>query len=475
MGFEPLKDYRAVSAGEITCAALVEEALLRAERTADLNIFIELFADTARAQARSVDEQLAQGASLPLAGMIVALKDNLCYRGHRVSAGSKMLESFESLFSATAVARLEDAGAVFLGRTNCDEFAMGSSNETSFYGPVRNPLDSTKVPGGSSGGSAAAVAAGLCHVALGSDTGGSIRQPAAFTGIVGMKPSYGRISRHGLIAYASSFDQIGPFAHTLEDAAAALEVMSGADDFDATVSSRPVEPVRAEAPSGTQRYAFFQATLDHPGLDPHIRSAMESLFDRLRAEGHTVEAVDFPYLEQLVPLYYVLTTAEASANLARYDGVRFGHRSTETAEDLDGLMKASRSEGFGLEVQRRILLGTFVLSSGYYDAYYGKAQKGRRLLRDHAESVLTHYDALLSPTSPHTAFPIGRENADPTVMYLEDLYTVHANLTGLPALSLPGGMHPNGLPWGLHVTTGRFEEAALFSHAALLRSFLTVD
>ena len=472
MGFEPLLDYRAVSAGKTTCAALVEEALLRAKNAAHLNLFIELFDESVRAQAQDVDRRLAAGETLPLAGMVVALKDNLCYRGHGVSAGSKMLESFESLFSATAVERLEAAGALFLGRTNCDEFAMGSSNETSHYGPVRNPLDPTKVPGGSSGGSAAAVAAGICHVALGSDTGGSIRQPAAFTGIVGMKPTYGRISRHGLIAYASSFDQIGPFAHTLEDAAAALEVMAGADAFDATVSSRPVDPIHVAPPVGPQRYAYFQATLDHPGLDPHVRSSMEALFDQLRADGHTVEAVDFPYLDQLVPLYYVLTTAEASANLARYDGVRFGHRSAVEADDLDTLIKASRSEGFGLEVQRRILLGTFVLSSGYYDAYYGQAQKGRRLLRDHAESVLTQFDALLSPTSPHTAFPIGREDADPTVMYLEDLFTVHANLTGLPALSLPGGMHPNGLPWGMHVTTGRFCESALFEHAALLRNAL---
>jgi aspartyl-tRNA(Asn)/glutamyl-tRNA(Gln) amidotransferase subunit A len=472
MGFEPLLDYRAVSAGKTTCAALVEEALLRAKNAAHLNLFIELFEESVRAQAQDVDRRLAAGETLPLAGMVVALKDNLCHRGHGVSAGSKMLESFESLFSATAVERLEAAGALFLGRTNCDEFAMGSSNETSHYGPVRNPLDPTKVPGGSSGGSAAAVAAGVCHVALGSDTGGSIRQPAAFTGIVGMKPTYGRISRHGLIAYASSFDQIGPFAHTLEDAAAALEVMAGADAFDATVSSRPVDPIHVAPPVGPQRYAYFQATLDHPGLDPHVRGSMEALFAQLRADGHTVEAVDFPYLDQLVPLYYVLTTAEASANLARYDGVRFGHRSAVEAEDLDTLIKASRSEGFGLEVQRRILLGTFVLSSGYYDAYYGQAQKGRRLLRDHAESVLTQFDALLSPTSPHTAFPIGREDADPTVMYLEDLFTVHANLTGLPALSLPGGTHPNGLPWGMHVTTGRFCESALFEHAALLRNAL---
>lgn len=472
MGFEPLLDYRAVSAGKTTCAALVEEALLRAKHAAHLNLFVELFEESVRAQAQDVDRRLAAGETLPLAGMVVALKDNLCYRGHGVSAGSKMLESFESLFSATAVERLQAAGALFLGRTNCDEFAMGSSNETSYYGPVRNPLDPTKVPGGSSGGSAAAVAAGICHVALGSDTGGSIRQPAAFTGIVGMKPTYGRISRHGLIAYASSFDQIGPFAHTLEDAAAALEVMAGADAFDATVSSRPVDPIHVAPPVGPQRYAYFQATLDHPGLDPHVRGSIEALFAQLRADGHTVEAVDFPYLDQQVPLYYVLTTAEASANLARYDGVRFGHRSATEADDLDTLIKASRSEGFGLEVQRRILLGTFVLSSGYYDAYYGQAQKGRRLLRDHAESVLSQYDALLSPTSPHTAFPIGREDADPTVMYLEDLYTVHANLTGLPALSLPGGTHPNGLPWGLHVTTGRFCESALFEHAALLRNAL---
>ena len=468
----PLMDYRGVASRSYSCAQVVEEALTRAKASDDLNAFVEIFDTSARAQAARVDAQLAEGKTLPLAGMVVAIKDNLCYKGHRVTAGSKILSGFESLFSATAVERLINAGAVILGRTNCDEFAMGSSSETSFYGPVKNPLDTTKVPGGSSGGSAAVVAAGLCHVALGSDTGGSIRQPAAFTGIVGMKPTYGRISRHGLIAYASSFDQIGPFTHSLEDAALVTQIMAGSDGFDSTCSSRPVPTLRAAAPTEKKKFGFFRPTLEHPGLDPEIKEGLLRLFDALRSEGHTVDALDFPYLDQLVPLYYILTTAEASANLARFDGVRFGHRTAEPVDNLEDLMKGSRSEGFGIEVQRRILLGTFVLSSGYYDAYFGKAQKARRVIRDHALDLLQTYDGLLSPTSPHTAFALGRKETDPTVMYLEDVFTVHANITGFPALSLPGGLHSNGLPYGIHITTGPWEEEALFALSATVQNTL---
>ena len=430
-----------------TTAHAVEQFLSKIEATQDLNIFLEVWADEAREHAKAVDAKIAAGTAGKLAGMVIALKDNICYRGHKVSAASKILDGFESQFSATVVDRLLAEDAVFIGRTNCDEFAMGSGNENSAFGPVKNPLDPSKVPGGSSGGSAAAVAAGLCHVALGSDTGGSIRQPASFTGTVGFKPSYGRVSRHGLIAYASSFDQIGPFAANVEDAAKVMEVIAGPDDFDATAMQEAMAPATKLAP---QKVAYLKTAVDNPAVDEHVKKAFLAQLELLENAGVVVEPVEFDLLDTLVPIYYILTTAEASSNLARFDGVHAGFRHPDST-DLESVYKKSRSEGFGVEVQRRIMLGTFVLSSGYYDAYFGKAQAARRLVQEWTEKMLKEYDLILCPTAPTTAFEIGREVSDPTVNYLEDIFTVQANIAGIPAVSIPMGVHPNGLPMGLQL------------------------
>lgn len=461
------KLHAALYAGEITCTHLVEGALQRAKEKSELNIFIELFPESARAKASEVDQKIQSGIAGPLAGVIMALKDNLCYTGHGVSASSEMLRNFEAQFSGTAVEKLMAADAIILGRTGCDEFAMGSSNETSAYGPVKNPINPECTPGGSSGGSAAAVAADICHASLGSDTGGSIRQPAAFTGIYGIKPSYGRVSRHGLIAYASSFDQVGPFAKCLEDLALITEVISGSDDYDTTCSDRPVPNMKPTAESRPMSFGYYREVIESAALDSEIRVQFDSTLAKLRDGGHTIKVLDFPYLDALVPIYYILTTAEASSNLARYDGVHIGHRS-ETHKDLESLYKLSRSEGFGKEVQRRILLGTFVLSSGYFDAFYGKAQKARRVVRDATYKHLQEVDALIGPTTPHTAFPLGKKYTDPTVLYLEDIFTVQAPIAGIPALTIPMGIHSNGLPIGLQVMCGSFDEAKLFSAANVI-------
>ena len=430
-----------------TTAQAVEQFLSKIEATRDLNIFLEVWADEAREHAQAVDAKIAAGTSGKLAGMVIALKDNICYRGHKVSAASKILDGFESQFSATVVDRLLAEDAVFIGRTNCDEFAMGSGNENSAFGPVKNPLDPSKVPGGSSGGSAAAVAAGLCHVALRSDTGGSIRQPASFTGTVGFKPSYGRVSRHGLIAYASSFDQIGPFSANVEDAVKVMEVIAGPDDFDATAMQ---EAMPAAVKTAPQKVAYLKTAVDNPAVDEHVKKAFLAQLELLENAGVVVEPVEFDLLDTLVPIYYILTTAEASSNLARFDGVHAGYRHPDST-DLESVYKKSRSEGFGLEVQRRIMLGTFVLSSGYYDSFFGKAQSARRLVQEWTDNTLEQYDAILCPTSPSTAFEIGREVSDPTVNYLEDIFTVQANIAGIPAVSIPMGVHPNGLPMGLQL------------------------
>ena len=430
-----------------TTAQAVEQFLSKIEATQDLNIFLEVWADEARESAKIVDEKIANGTAGKLAGMVIALKDNICYKGHKVSAASKILDGFESQFSATVVDRLLAEDAVFIGRTNCDEFAMGSGNENSAFGAVKNPLDPTKVPGGSSGGSAAAVAAGLCHAALGSDTGGSIRQPASFTGTVGFKPSYGRVSRHGLIAYASSFDQIGPFTASVADAEKIMEVIAGPDAFDATAMQDAMPAAVKTAP---KKVAYLKTAVDNPAVDEHVKKAFLAQLELLENAGVVVEPVEFDFLDALVPIYYILTTAEASSNLARFDGVHAGYRHPEST-DLESVYKKSRSEGFGVEVQRRIMLGTFVLSSGYYDSFFGKAQSARRLVQEWTDNTLEQYDAILCPTSPSTAFEIGREVSDPTVNYLEDIFTVQANIAGVPAVSIPMGVHPNGLPMGLQL------------------------
>ena len=400
--------------------------------------------------------------------MVIGIKDNLCYKDHKVSASSKILEGFVSLYDATVVERLKAEDAIIIGRLNCDEFAMGSSNENSAYGNVLNPVDNSKIPGGSSGGGAAAVKAGLCLAALGTDTGGSIRQPASLCDVVGLKPTYGRVSRYGCIAYASSFDQIGPITRNIEDAAILLEVIAGADNYDSTASSKQVPSYSKKLSfSGKAKIAYLKDCMESDGLDPEIKARMNEIIILLKDKGHAVKSVDFPYLDYVVPAYYVMTTAEASSNLARYDGIHYGHRSKE-AVDLDSTYKKSRTEGFGREVQRRIMLGTFVLSAGYYDAYYSKAQKVRRIIRDKTNEILTDYDFILLPTTSGTAPGIGEKMHDPIAMYLEDIFTVQANLTGSPAISIPLGQHSNGLPFGVQLIGKKFEESALMAFSNYL-------
>jgi len=445
---------------------IVEYYLTNIQKQSDLNAFLEVFETSVREQALRVDEKIREGKAGRLAGMVIGIKDNLCYKNHKVSSSSKILEGFESLYTGTAVQRLIDEDAVIIGRLNCDEFAMGSSNETSAYGPVKNPLNHSLVPGGSSGGTAAAVAANLCTVALGSDTGGSIRQPASFTGTYGLKPSYGRISRFGLIAYASSFDQIGPITNNLEDSALLLEIMAGKDEYDNTVSSKPVENYSAFEKIGKLRIAVLAESLETEGVDPEVVKKMEATIQKLKDDGHTVENASFPYLQYMVPTYYVLTTAEASSNLSRFDGVHYGHRSS-IAAGVEATYVNSRSEGFGPEVQRRIMAGTFVLSNEFYDSYYSKGQKVRRILRDKTDEIMSNYDVMILPTTPSTAFPLDGVK-DPIQMYLQDIFTVHANLTGNPAISLPLGKHSNGMPFGIQVMANHFKEKELFNFSHYL-------
>lgn len=454
-----------LKAGTVTCLTLVEEAIQTIQAKQHLNAFLEVFNESAQAQATLVDAKIAAKTAGKLAGVIIGLKDNICYKGHKVSCSSKILEGFESLYSATVVERLLAEDAIIIGRLNCDEFAMGSSNENSAFGNVLNPLNEKMVPGGSSGGSVVAVAANLCHVALGSDTGGSIRQPASFTGTVGLKPTYGRVSRWGLIAYASSFDQIGPITKTVEDAALVLEVIAGADDYDTTASQKPVDDYRnALTAKKTYKIAYLKECIEAEGLDAEVKQHTLVALEKLEKDGHTIQAVDFPYLDFLVPTYYVLTTAEASSNLSRFDGVRFGYRSPH-ANDLESTYKKTRSEGFGKEVKRRIMLGTFVLSAGYYDAYYSKAQKVRNKIRQKTREILSEYDVIITPSTPGTAFEFGKNSADPIKMYLEDIFTVQANIAGCPAISIPNGLHSNGLPIGLQIMGRDFEEGSLLNLA----------
>jgi aspartyl-tRNA(Asn)/glutamyl-tRNA(Gln) amidotransferase subunit A len=432
---------------------------------ASLNAWLSIYKDEALAAAKKLDEHIAAGQPLlPLHGVIVGLKDVIAYKNHPLSGASKILENFHSIFDATVVEKLQAAGAIILGRQNCDEFAMGSSNENSAYGPVKNGIDPTRVPGGSSGGSAVAVQMNHCMISLGSDTGGSVRQPADFCGVVGLKPSYGRISRYGLTSYASSFDQIGIFAKSVADAALVLEIIAGQDAFDSTVSEQPVPAyitLLDDQPS-KKRIAYFKDALEHPSLDPEIKAAIYTSINNLQKAGYTVDAVSFDMLDLVVPTYYVLTTAEASSNLSRYDGVKFGHRSSAQNNDLTALYKNARSEGFGKEVKRRIMLGTFVLSAGYFDAYFTKAQQIRKLLVDGATQLFNNYDAVILPTVPSPAFLIGDHTKDSVAMFLADIYTVYANLVGIPAISIPLYQHSSGLPFGLQIMCAPFDEYTLF-------------
>jgi aspartyl-tRNA(Asn)/glutamyl-tRNA(Gln) amidotransferase subunit A len=403
--------------------------------------------------------------------VVVGIKDNICYKNHLLTAGSRILEGFVSLYSATVVERLEEAGAVIIGRLNCDEFAMGSSNENSAFGPVRNPLDSERVPGGSSGGSAAAVAFGGCHLSLGTDTGGSVRQPASFCGLVGIKPTYGRVSRHGIVAFGSSFDQVGVFGERLEDAVTLLTCISGADDHDATCTASAGEPLNTSSSNGPYRLGYNPEWMENPALSPVWRQRMQEAMKAWEKAGHTLVPCSVQGLEYAIPVYYILATAEASSNLSRYAGMHYGFRSPE-AHSLETTLKKSRSQGFGPEVQRRILLGTFVLSEGYYDAYYAKAQKVRRQLKDRFDRVFESCDAFVLPTTAGSAFRLGEKSNDPLAMYLEDQFTVLANLTGLPALSIPFGPDANGMPLGLQFMGPSFGEAALFEITGRLQALV---
>jgi aspartyl-tRNA(Asn)/glutamyl-tRNA(Gln) amidotransferase subunit A len=453
---------------ETTLVALVNYYLQRIETYQHLNVFLHVYADEALKRAEAIDAKLKAGTAGKLAGMVISIKDMICYKDHPVSASSKILKGFTSIYSSTVVERILAEDAIIIGHVNCDEFAMGASNETSHYGNVLNFADNSLVPGGSSGGSAVSVQADMCLASLGTDTGGSIRQPAAFCGLVGLKPTYGRVSRYGIIAYASSFDQVGPVTKNVKDAALILEVIAGKDEFDATLSSKAVSSFsNLQSPKKNMRIAYITETIETEGIDPEIKAAMYNRVKALQADGHTVEPVSFPYLKYAVPTYYVLTTAEASSNLSRYDGVHFGYRSPN-ATDLESTYKLSRSEGFGEEVKRRIMLGTFVLSAGYYDAYYAKAQKVRRIIQEKSNEILSNYDLIILPTTPTTAFKLGEKTSDPVQMYLADIFTVQAPLAGLPAISVPETTHSNGLSIGIQVIGKRFEEQEMLDFAHYL-------
>ncbi len=450
--------------GTASCVEAVQHYLQQIDARRHLNAYVQTYADEALQRAAALDANRKEGKPTgKLHGVVIALKDVIAYKDHPLTAASKILKGFNPVFSATAVERLLAEEAIIIGHTNCDEFAMGSTNENSSYGNVLNALDETRVPGGSSGGSAVAVQADLCMVSLGSDTGGSVRQPADFCGVVGLKPTYGRISRHGLIAYASSFDQIGIFANTVPDVALVLEVIAGPDEFDSTGARQKVDAYSqlTPLPAKPLRIAYFKEALESPALDKEIRESILVFTQKLQTEGHTVEAVDFEYLDFIVPAYYILTTAEASSNLSRYDGVKYGHRNVSKNISLTDFYCATRSEGFGWEVKRRIMLGTFVLSAGYYDAYFTKAQQVRKLLVDKINLIFSQFDAILLPTAPSTAFTIGEKTDDPISMYLADIFTVFSNLTGIPTISIPLFWHSNGMPYGLQVMTNQFSELYL--------------
>ncbi|MGC3946052.1 MAG: Asp-tRNA(Asn)/Glu-tRNA(Gln) amidotransferase subunit GatA [Chryseolinea sp.] len=449
--------------GKISCEDLVRHHLTNIKSKSHLNAFLSVYEEEALSRAAEVDAKIKNGTARRLAGLVVGLKDVLAYKDHPLQASSHILDGFFSQFNATAVQRLLDEDAIIIGRQNCDEFAMGSSNENSAFGPVLNDADNSRVPGGSSGGSAVAVQADMCQVSLGSDTGGSVRQPAAFCGLVGLKPTYSRISRYGLVAYGSSFDCIGIFGKSVEDVALVLEVIAGPDDVDSTVSQKAVPPYLEElnqADGRKYKVAYVSEIDSSDGLQPEIRESILAKIEEIKAAGHEVERIEFPLNEYVLPTYYILATAEASSNLSRYDGVRYGFRSSNV-NDLQSLYKKSRSEGFGKEVQRRILLGTFVLSASYYDAYYTKAQKVRRIIREKTKELLKQYDFIVMPITPTTAFKLGEHTDNPLEMYLADLFSVQANVAGVPAIAIPCGTDKAGLPIGMQLIADDFEESKL--------------
>ena len=456
--------------GTTTCEKITKEYLSVIDEKKHLNALLAVFPDEAIEQAKSVDKKLQNGNADALAGMVVSIKDLICIKDKRVTCGSKILENFVSLYDATVVQRLRNADAVIIGKNNMDEFAMGSSTENSAYGRVKLPQDEDRVPGGSSGGSAVAVRAGMSTTSLGSDTGGSIRQPAAFCGVVGLKPTYGRVSRYGLVAFASSFDSIGPLALTTRDAASVLQVIAGHDPNDSTSAEVPVPNYISQLTKdvkgiriGIPKEYFGDA------LDSEIRQTVEKKIDILRANGATIEEISLPHTDYTIATYYILATAEASSNLARYDGARYGYR-TEDAADLSEMYIKSRSEGFGAEVKRRIMLGTYVLSAGYYDAYYRKAQQVRRLIKEDFDNAFKSVDCLIAPTSPSTSFKAGDKMDDPLQMYLSDIYTTSVNLAGIPGISIPCGEDHQRLPIGMQILGPQFGEPTILRVADFLET-----
>jgi aspartyl-tRNA(Asn)/glutamyl-tRNA(Gln) amidotransferase subunit A len=461
-----------IASGRVKASDLAAEYYARIEqKNPHLNIYLSLTKDRAFAQAERIDAIAGKGDPLPVfAGIPVGIKDVLVVKGAPATAGSKILQGYHPPYDATVVSKLEAAGAVLLGKTNCDEFAMGSSNENSAYGPVHNPIDTERVPGGSSGGSAAAVAANMAVGALGSDTGGSIRQPASFCGVVGVLPTYGRVSRYGLIAFASSLDHVGPFAANVGDAATMLGVIAGHDQHDATSSSTPVGDYAADSGKSVEGMRIgVPAEYFAQGLDPEVCAEIEKGIDALRTAGCVVRPINLPHTKYAVPVYYLIATAEASANLARFDGVRYGYRSPASAT-LSDMYSHSRDEGFGAEVKRRILLGTYALSAGYYDAYYRKAQQVRRILTEEFLRAFNEVDAIVTPTAPTPAFKIGEKADDPLAMYLADIYTVTASLAGICGVTVPCGHTSAGLPVGMQVLATHFGESTAFRVASAVEA-----
>jgi aspartyl-tRNA(Asn)/glutamyl-tRNA(Gln) amidotransferase subunit A len=465
LSFNSIKDYQSLLGnGKTTCVEAVSFYIENIKSNQHLNVFLEVYESEAMERAAFLDaKRISKQVIGKLHGVVVGLKDVICYKNHITSAGSHILENFQSVYNATVVKKLLAEDAIIIGRQNCDEFAMGSSNENSAYGTVLNAIDNTRVPGGSSGGSAVSVQANLCMISLGSDTGGSVRQPADFCGVIGLKPSYGRVSRYGLVAYASSFDQIGIFAKNIGDTALMLEVISGKDEYDSTVTDayfqykKPTETLN----NSTNKIGYFPATFNHPNLDKEIAAKQTRFIKHLCENGTTVVPINFDLLDYIVPAYYILTTAEASSNLSRYDGLKYGAH--QSAKELDQQINLTRSNYFGKEVKRRIMLGTFVLSEGYYDAYVTQAQKIRSILLEKVKFVFKEVDAIIFPVSPSTAFKIGEKNNDPIEMFLADIYTVFANLTGIPGISIPLFTHSNGMPFGMQLMTSHFNELTLLS------------
>ena len=462
----------AVARGELSAAAVLEENLKAiAARESEVHAFNLVTADAARERAAQIDADVKQGRNPGrLAGVTIALKDNMCTRGVDTTCSSKILAGWKPPYDATVVRRLHEEGAVFVGKTNLDEFAMGSSTENSAFGPTRNPLDTSRVPGGSSGGSAAAVAAGFATASLGSDTGGSIRQPAALCGLVGVKPTYGLVSRLGLVAFASSLDQIGPFTTSVADAALLLEVIAGHDPLDSTSLPQPAPQLTTEVSRGVQGMRIGRVVDMPEGCEPEVLAQLDAAFAALQKAGATIVDVKLPSLGYGLTAYYLIAPAEASSNLARYDGVRYGMR--VDAADLNAMYDATRAAGFGDEVKRRIMLGTYALSAGYYDAYYGKALKVRRLIADDFAAAYASCDAILTPTSPTVAFKIGDKTSDPLTMYLCDVFTIPTNLAGHAAMSVPYGTGAHGLPVGVQVLAPALGEAAMFRVAGALEASL---